>query len=390
MTDMSPFSHLHPDSHAVPASPFDGSCHSHQFLIKSPHGNEEAARTRDPGRRRQAAGVSVATVDRALNARTAVSDKRMALVYEAARALNYHGVPALRSRMPVKRPVVRIGVALRRRHNAFYVALEAAIRLAATRCADADVDIKVAWQSNNSPAEAASLIQSLARSSHTVALMAPDHRLVSDAVMAARERNVLTFSLLSDFAIDARQAYLGLDNRKAGRTAAWGLAHTAPRSGALSYRGRQLQLPRAGNARGRVPQLHPRASAGLQHRRHRGDGRIGRRCAPRRRTAARPGIATWSGSTSPAAASRAPWKRCGARAGSARSPLICNELIPASREALIDRAATMVIATPVEELARQLDRRSRSRRRCKRRRALQARAHPFRPVCLRERLKPRG
>ena len=34
--------------------------------------------------------------------------------------------------------------------------------------------------------------------------------------------------------------------------------------------------------------------------------------------------------------------------------LICNELTPSSREALIDHSAAMIIATPVEELARQL------------------------------------
>ena len=34
--------------------------------------------------------------------------------------------------------------------------------------------------------------------------------------------------------------------------------------------------------------------------------------------------------------------------------MVCNELTPSSREGLIDRSVTMMIATPVEELARQL------------------------------------
>ena len=70
--------------------------------------------------------------------------------------------------------------------------------------------------------------------------------------------------------------------------------------------------------------------------------------------------------------------------------LICNELIPASREALIDRAGDHGHRDAGGGTGATADRRSRSRRRCKRRRALQARAHPFRPVRLRERLKPRG
>lgn len=182
----------------------------------------------------KAAGVSVATVDRVLNGRAAVSSKRAELVYGAARSLNYHGLPTLRSRIPVKQPVVRIGIALRRRHHAFYIAIESALRSAATMCSDAEVDLKIVYQSNNSPLEAASLIKKLSESCHAIALMAPDHSYVSDAVKVAREKNVFTFSLLSDFAIDARQAYLGLDNRKAGRTAAWGAVHTAQRPGALA------------------------------------------------------------------------------------------------------------------------------------------------------------
>ena len=63
----------------------------------------------------KAAGVSIATVDRVLNGRATVSGKRMERVYEAARALNYHGLPLLRARVPAKRLVVRLGVALRRR-----------------------------------------------------------------------------------------------------------------------------------------------------------------------------------------------------------------------------------------------------------------------------------
>ena len=34
--------------------------------------------------------------------------------------------------------------------------------------------------------------------------------------------------------------------------------------------------------------------------------------------------------------------------------LICNELTPVSREAVAERAATMIIATPVEQLTQQL------------------------------------
>ena len=58
----------------------------------------------------RAAGVGVATVDRVLNGRATVSARRMDRVYEAARTLGYHGLPLLRSRLPLKRQIGRAHV----------------------------------------------------------------------------------------------------------------------------------------------------------------------------------------------------------------------------------------------------------------------------------------
>lgn len=301
----------------------------------------------------KAAGVSTATVDRVLNARTPVSGKRVDLVYEAARRLNYHGVRALRSRLPVKRAVVRLGVALRRRHNPFYVALESAIKLAAGRYPDTDVDIKLVYQSNNSPLEAASLIEDLAQTCQAVALMAPDHRTVSEAVLSARQRNVLTFSLLSDFAIDARQAYLGLDNRKAGRTAAWGVAHTAPNPGILgivvgnySYLAQEM---REAGFRSYIREQQPDFSVVDTVATAESEDDV--RYAVERlleKHSDLVGIYVASGGFEGALEALRRKGRTG------KVAVVCNETTPASREALIDRSAMMIIATPVEQLAQQL------------------------------------
>ncbi|KRQ92617.1 LacI family DNA-binding transcriptional regulator [Bradyrhizobium valentinum] len=300
----------------------------------------------------KAAGVSVATVDRVLNGRAAVSSKRVELVYDAARALNYHGLPTLRSRVPIKQPIVKIGVALRRRHHAFYMAMESALRAAATRCADAEVDLKIVYQSNNSPLEAASLVKKLSESCHAIALMAPDHSSVSEAVKIARERNVFTFSLLSDFAIDARQAYLGVDNRKAGRTAAWGASHTAQRPGALAIvvgnYGYLAQEMREAGFRSYIRERQPEftvvdtlvAAESEDDVRHSVERLLGKHPDV-------VGIYVASGGVEGALEALRRKDKAG------KVALICNELTPVSREAVAERAATMIIATPVEQLAEQ-------------------------------------
>ncbi len=52
-------------------------------------------------------------------------------------------------------------------------------------------------------------------------LVALDHPLIRHAVGRAAARGVRVFTLLSDLSVPQRSGYIGLDNQKAGRTAAW-------------------------------------------------------------------------------------------------------------------------------------------------------------------------
>jgi LacI family transcriptional regulator len=60
----------------------------------------------------QAAGVSVATVDRVLNARGMVREETKARVYAAAQAIGYHGAALIGARLAEDAPVLRLGVVL--------------------------------------------------------------------------------------------------------------------------------------------------------------------------------------------------------------------------------------------------------------------------------------
>jgi LacI family transcriptional regulator len=183
--------------------------------------------------------------------------------------------------------------------------------------------------------------------------MAPDHSYVSDAVKVAREKNVFTFSLLSDFAIDARQAYLGLDNRKAGRTAAWAAVHTAQRPGALAIvvgnYGYLAQEMREAGFRSYIRERQPEFTVvdTLIAAESEDDVRHG----VERLLTKQPeivGIYVASGGVEGALEALRRKDRTG------KVALVCNELTPVSREAVVERAAAMIIATPVEQLTKQL------------------------------------
>ncbi|TGQ76419.1 LacI family transcriptional regulator, partial [Mesorhizobium sp. M2D.F.Ca.ET.206.01.1.1] len=67
-----------------------------------------------------------------------------------------------------------------------------------------------------------------------VALVGPDHPALTVIVEEMKARGLPVFSLLSDFAAGIREGYVGLDNRKVGRTAAWMISKAAKRPGKVA------------------------------------------------------------------------------------------------------------------------------------------------------------
>jgi LacI family transcriptional regulator len=61
-----------------------------------------------------------------------------------------------------------------------------------------------------------------------------DHPTINAAVAELKDAGVPVFSLLSDFATGVRAGYLGLNNRKVGRTAAWIIAKAARKPGKVA------------------------------------------------------------------------------------------------------------------------------------------------------------
>lgn len=299
----------------------------------------------------RAAGVSVATVDRVLNARAPVSGKRAQQVYDAARALQYHGLPILRSRAPEPRRRLRIGVALRRRHHAFYQQIEAELRLAAARHQAAEVELAFYYQANNSPAEAVALVREMGEHCDAIAMMAPDSPALAEAIMALRQRNVFTFSILSDFAVDARHAYFGVNNRQAGRTAAWGVAHSAARTGQValivgtySYMAQEMrELGFRSYMRERRPDLEVVETMPVAESSDAVRVATGHLLE---RTRDLVGIYVVGGGFEGALEALA------AKGRQRSVTLVANEITPVSRQGLIDGTISMLIATPVKQLAR--------------------------------------
>ena len=182
----------------------------------------------------QKSGVSVATVDRVLNGRHPVREETSRRVYEAASALGYHATSLIRQRINADLPVVRLGILLQKPETEFYKAFGAAIEKAVREAARFQGVCVLDYVPDLAPAVVAAKLKEMAPKVQAIAMVAVDHPNITSAVAELREKGIPVFALLSEFAVGVRSAYIGVDNRKVGRTAAWTIARSAKKAGKVA------------------------------------------------------------------------------------------------------------------------------------------------------------
>ncbi|MEI2298697.1 LacI family DNA-binding transcriptional regulator [Ensifer sp. MJa1] len=182
----------------------------------------------------QAAGVSVATVDRVLNGRHPVREETARRVYEAAKAIGYHAVGLIRQRVFEDLPQYRLGFVLQKPEQSFYQAVAKEIENAAHALSNARISAQIDFVASSTPTAITEKLQASAARNQAIALVAPDFPAVTTAIEDLKTRGVPVFSLLSDFAAGVREGYVGLNNHKVGRTAAWMIAKAAKRPGKVA------------------------------------------------------------------------------------------------------------------------------------------------------------
>jgi len=179
----------------------------------------------------QRAGVSVATVDRVLNARNPVRAHTADQVVRAANELDYHARALLRQRIEETTPRVTLGFLLQKANKPYY--RQIAADLAAETSAETTVrgSSVIEFMEELSPTAIAEHMRDLGERVDALAVVAVDHPRVAAEIEALREAGVPTFAILSDLTAPAKAGYIGINSRKAGRTAGWALARLAKQPG---------------------------------------------------------------------------------------------------------------------------------------------------------------
>jgi len=192
------------------------------------------------------AGVSSATVDRVLNHRDGVRSRTREVVFAAAKRLGYvSDAPATPTPLSVG-PLIELVFLLPAGTNTFIQNLRDQIEQQAALRPGLSVRVE-ALEGFNPQTVAARLVE-LQGQVGGVGLVAQDHPLVREAIRGLSRAETAVVTLASDIQNVPRAAYVGIDNRQAGRLAGQLMgrligtaipAKVALFAGSLSYRGHE-------------------------------------------------------------------------------------------------------------------------------------------------------
>lgn len=182
----------------------------------------------------QAAGVSVATVNRVLAGAGNVRPETARAVAEAAGRIGYHATNLIGMRADPQLPRLRLGFLLNKRRQEFYQNFAAALEQATGACQGAHCMCELVFAHSQAPADVAAEIRALGAQVDVLAATAVNHPAIDAAVSDLADSGVRVFSLLSDFAQGQRISYFGLNNIKVGRGAAAMLSQAARRPGKMA------------------------------------------------------------------------------------------------------------------------------------------------------------
>ena len=169
----------------------------------------------------RAAGVSVSTVNRVLNDADRVRQPTRERVLQAAQQIGFYGIGSIEHSVIGGRDTARIGILLQQGSRTFYRNLGDALRRAATAYPDANVVLSLEYLDDLSPENVAARLTSLGDTCESVALVAAEHPLISDAVDDLLREGVPVIGLIAPLSARGNVGFVGLDYWKVGRTAAW-------------------------------------------------------------------------------------------------------------------------------------------------------------------------
>ncbi|MBT9386815.1 LacI family DNA-binding transcriptional regulator [Pseudooceanicola sp. CBS1P-1] len=169
----------------------------------------------------EAAGVSVSTVNRILNGKSAVRSGTVERVQAAAEEIGFYGLGTIEERLRTSAPTYKLGFLLQQSSRELYQLFGRHVIAACRRRQKETIHPLVDFVDLLTPENIAARLLALGRECDAVALIAADHPVISQAIRTLREEGKPVVAYISDHSAPEKAAYVGTDNWKLGRTAAW-------------------------------------------------------------------------------------------------------------------------------------------------------------------------
>lgn len=181
----------------------------------------------------EAAGVSVATVNRVLSGAENVRLATRERVQQAAEDIGFYGLGSIQARVSAARPRLRLGVLLLQPNRPFYRNVANALEIAAKEATGAEIDLRIEFLDDLSPQNTATRAQALAKECHAICITSAVHPVVTETLDQIQSQGIPVFALISQLSVTGQVHYVGLDNWKVGRTSAWTFANICKAPGKI-------------------------------------------------------------------------------------------------------------------------------------------------------------
>jgi LacI family transcriptional regulator len=173
-----------------------------------------------------AAGVSVSTVNRILGGSASVRTATIQRVRDAADEIGFYSLGVIDARKKESIPHYRLAFLLQQSTRELYQLFAKKIKEAAGQRRDEDIEPVIEFVDRLEPENIAARLTDLGSRCDAVAVIAADHPLVGQAIQALKAKGKPVVTYITDQSAPDRAGYVGTDNWKLGRTAAWFIAQT--------------------------------------------------------------------------------------------------------------------------------------------------------------------
>lgn len=180
------------------------------------------------------AGVSVSTVDRVLNGRAPVRSDTASRIQMAAESLGFHAAGVLRERVKGVQPRCTLGFILQEPQSHFYRAVGRALEEATEAETSIRGQARVLYMDDISPEAVSEKLRDFGGHVDALTVVAGDHPLVATAVEYLSAKQIPVFTMITDLNTPLRAGYVGLDNRRKGRIAAWYITQLSREPGPIA------------------------------------------------------------------------------------------------------------------------------------------------------------